>query len=124
MDAVILNNWAPTDYDKQYAFLSFNDISWKNWNDSTTAWNVDYVPCIFPAFNDSIAVPQTTNFGIVRTEKFFTDYCNVAKRNLGAGKRFVVVNSWNDYKKGNTLEPATSYGITYLEILKDQFTVK
>lgn len=123
MDAVILNNWAPTDYDKSYAFLSFNDISWRNWCDSTSAWNVDYVPCIFPAYNDSIAVPKTRNFGINRSEKFFIDYCNVAKRNLGKEKRFVIVNSWNDYKKGNTLEPASSYGTKYLEILKEQFTV-
>lgn len=124
MDAVVLNNWAPTDYDKSYAFLSFNDISWKNWCDSTSAWGVDYVPCIFPAYNDSISVPKTKNFGVERTEKFFVDYCNVAKRNLGEKQRFVIVNSWNDYKKGNTIEPATGYGTRYLEILKDQFTVK
>lgn len=124
MDAVVLSNWAPTDYDKSYAFLSFNDISWKNWCDSTSAWNVDYVPCIFPAYNDSISVPKTKNFGVERAEKFFVDYCNVAKRNLGEEQRFVIVNSWNDYKKGNTIEPATDYGTRYLEILKDQFTVK
>lgn len=124
MDAVVLNSWAPTDYDKSYAFLSFNDISWKNWCDSTSAWNIDYVPCIFPSFNDSIDNPKTKNFGVKRSEKFFIDYCNVAKRNLAKGNRFVIVNSWNDYKKGNTLEPAGSYGTRYLEILKDQFTVK
>lgn len=124
MDAVILSNWAPTDYDKSYAFLSFNDISWKNWNDSTFAWDIDYVPCIFPAFNDSISVPKTRNFGINRSEEFFIDYCNVAKRNLGKNEKFVIVNSWNNYKNSNTLEPASNYGTKYLEILKDQFTIK
>lgn len=58
-----------------------------------------------------------------RTEKFFIDYCNVAKRNLGS-KRFVIVNSWNDFCKGNALEPGEEYGTSSLEILKDQFSVK
>lgn len=123
MDAVVLTNWAPNDYDRSYAFCSFNDISWKNWCDSTSAWKKDFVPCIFSAYNDLKSNPKSKNIPVERSEKFFIDYCNVAKRNLGKN-RFVIVNSWNDYNKGNTMEPTTEYGDTYLSILKEQFTVK
>lgn len=123
MDAVILNSWAPNDYDRSYAFCSFNDISWKNWCDSTSAWKMDYIPCIFPAYNDKVSNEKSKNYIVERTEKFFIDYCNVAKRNLGS-KRFVIVNSWNDFCKGNALEPGEEYGTSSLEILKDQFSVK
>lgn len=123
MDAVTLTSWAPNDYDRSYAFCSFNDISWKNWCDSTSTWKMDFVPCIFPAYNDKVSTPGTKNLQVERTEKFFIDYCNVAKRNLGS-KRFVIVNSWNDFGKGNALEPGKLYGTESLDILKEQFTVK
>lgn len=122
MDAITLTSWVPNDYDRSYAFCSFNDISWKNWCDSTSAWKMDYIPCIFPAYNDLVSNPKSKNLIVERTEKFFIDYCNVAKRNLGS-KRFVIVNSWNDFGKGNALEPAKEYGTVSLDILKKQFTV-
>ncbi len=122
MDAVTLTSWAPNDYDRSYAFCSFNDISWKNWCDSTSAWQVDYIPCIFPAYNDLVSNSKSKNLKVERTDAFFTDYCNVAKRNLG-NCRFVIVDSWNDFGKGNTLEPAEGYGTRSLEVMKKQLSI-
>lgn len=114
MDGIVLNNWATADYDRFYAFYSYSDMNYKNWQTTLAAQNVDFVPCIFPAYNN----PATaTQYVFDRTDKNFTDYCNVAKRNIG-NDRFVLVNSWNDFQKGNALEPGKKYTTESLDILK------
>lgn len=123
MDAVDLSNWAPDTYERYYFINSFSDQNWKNWTDSTTTWNVDYVPCIMPAYNDKVMTPTSKLYDVARTPEAYTDYCNVAKRNMSK-KRLVIINSWNNFQFGTTLEPATEYGTTYLDITKAQFKVK
>ncbi|MGE5518559.1 MAG: glycoside hydrolase family 99-like domain-containing protein [Candidatus Dadabacteria bacterium] len=114
MDAIVLNTWSTTDYDRMFAFYSYSDMNYQNWKTTLGAWNVDYVPCIFPGWNNPSA---PTQYVIPRTEKNYVDYCNVAKRSMGK-QRIVMINSWNDFQKGNTLEPANEYGSQYLYITK------
>lgn len=123
MDAVDLSDWSTAVYDQSVFTLSFSDISWKNWTDSTTNWGVDYIPCIFPGFNDKVTTPKSKKYNIDRTEQFYTDYCNVAKRNMGKN-RIVLINSWNNFQLGTEIEPSVEYGDTYLKITKDQFKIK
>jgi hypothetical protein len=123
MNAVDANNWAPDNYDRSVFMNSFSDISWQNWTDSTKSWSVDFVPCILPAYNDKVMTPTSKLFDVSRTPEAYTDYCNVAKRNMSSN-RLVLINSWNNFQFGTTLEPAKEYGTTYLEITKSQFKVK
>ncbi|HEX7847933.1 MAG TPA: glycoside hydrolase family 99-like domain-containing protein, partial [Chitinophagaceae bacterium] len=114
------SNWSTDNYDRSVLFNPFSDMNWKNWTDSTTQWGIDFTPCIFPGFNDKKFAPTSKLYDIGRTPEFFTDYCNVAKRNMGS-KRIVLINSWNHFQMGTSLEPATEYGTTYLDITKTQF---
>jgi hypothetical protein len=114
MDAVVLTTWSTTDYDRQFAFYSYADMNYKNWKTTLEAWNVDYVPCIFPGWNNPSAATQ---YVIARNEKNYVDYLNIAKRSMGK-QRVVMINSWNDFQKGNTLEPTVEYGSNYLYITK------
>ncbi|MDT3400988.1 glycoside hydrolase family 99-like domain-containing protein [Mucilaginibacter terrae] len=123
MDGVDLNNWSTDVYDRATFMASYTDTNWKNWTDSTSKWKVDFVPAIFPAFNDKTMTPASKLYNIDRNAAFYTDYCNVAKRNMSS-KRIVLINSWNNFQLGTTLEPAKEYGTTYLEITKAQFKVK
>lgn len=122
MDAIDLNNWSTDNYDRSVFFPSFSDLNWKNWKDSTSTWSVDFVPCVFPGFNDKVMSPTSKLYTLERSEQFYTDYCNVAKRNMGS-KRIVLVNSWNNFQVGTSLEPAQEYGTTYLDITREQFKV-
>ena len=69
---------------------------------------------------ESVGVSDTCSFDFVvipGTEKNYVDYCNVAKRAMGKN-RLIFINSWNDFQKGNTLEPATEYTNQYLLLTK------
>lgn len=122
MDGVDLNNWATDNYDRSVFFNSFSDMNLKNWTDSTSKWNVDFVPCIFPGYNDKAMTPASKMYDLGRTTEFYTDYCNVAKRNM-SNKRIVLINSWNNFQLGTSLEPTTEYGTTYLELTRKQFKI-
>lgn len=123
MDAVDLSNWATDVYDRAYFFPAFSDQNQKNWSDSTTTWGVDYVPVIMPGYDDKTMTPTSKLYNIDRSADFFTNYANVAKRNMGK-KRMVFINSWNNFQLGTALEPSKEYGTTYLELTKSQFKVK
>lgn len=123
MDGVSMSDWSTNVYDRAVMMPSFTDLNWKNWTDSTTSWNMDFVPCIFPGFNDKAMSPASKLYNIDRTSRFFTDMTNVAKRNMGS-KRLVLINSWNDFQKGTSLEPAKSYGSSYLDISRQLFKIK
>ena len=104
MDGVNANNWTTDNYDRSVFFNTFVDMNWKNWTDSTKTWNVDFVPCIAPGFNDKAMTPASKNFDIGHTAEFYTDFTNVAKRNMSS-KRIVLINSWNNFQLGTAIEP-------------------
>ena len=122
MDAVDLTNWSTSNYDQSVFFNAYSDQNWKNWTDSTSNWKVDFVPCVFPGFDDKVMTPASKLYSLGRTPEFYTDYCNVAKRNMSS-KRIVLINSWNNFQMGTTLEPTKEYANTYLEITRKQFKV-
>lgn len=119
MDGIVLTTWNTPDYDRWWAFYSYSDLNYQNWKTTLEKMNVEYVPCIFPGFEDPNSTTQRT---IERTEANYVDYCNVAKRAMGKNQ-LVIINSWNDFMKGTALEPANEYNKTFLQITKREFKV-
>ena len=120
MDAIVLTSWNTPDYDRWWGFYSYVDLNYQNWKTTLEKMNVEYVPCIFPGYNEPSAATQRV---IERTEANYVDYCNVAKRSMGKNQ-LVIINSWNDFSKGTALEPSKKYGTTYLDITKREFKVQ
>lgn len=120
MDAIVLTTWSTTDYDRSFAFYSYSDLNWQNWKKILEGGNVDFVPCVFPGWNNPSTPAQ---YVIPRNEKNYVDYLNVAKRSMGK-QRLILINSWNDFQRGNTLEPATEYALEYLSITKRELKKK
>ncbi len=119
MDAVTLTTWNTPDYDRWWAFYSYSDLNYQNWKTSLEKMNVEYVPVIFPGYNEP---SQPTQRIIERTEQNYVDYANVAKRSMGKNQ-LVIINSWNDFSRGTHLEPSKKYGTKYLELTKREFKV-
>jgi hypothetical protein len=120
MDAVVLTNWNTPDYDRWWAFYSYNDLSWQNWKTSLEKMNVEFAPCIFPGYNEPNAPTQRI---IERTEANYTDYCNVAKRSMGKSQ-IVIINSWNDFTRGTSLEPSVKFNKQFLTLTKREFKIQ
>lgn len=122
MDGVNANNWTTDVYDRSVFFNSFVDMNWKNWTDSTKTWKVDFVPCIAPGYNDKAMTPASKMFDIGYTPEFYTDFTNVAKRNMSS-KRIVLINSWNNFQLGTAIEPTETYGNIFLQMTRKQFKI-
>ena len=120
MDGIVLTTWNTDDWDRAWAFHSYADLNYGNWNTSLGALNVDYVPSIFPGFHDA---DDEDEYVIERSEKNYVSYCNIAKRSMGENL-LILVNSWNDFQKGTTLEPTVEYNTDYLSITKREFKVE
>ena len=125
-DAVVLSDWKPDGnygYDRSVFFPAYIDQAFSNWNDSTNVWGIDFVPCIIPGFDDKTTSPSSKVFNVERSVEFYADMCNVAKRNLSSS-RIIMIDSWNDFKMGTTIEPTTEYDDDYLMVTKNQFTIQ
>lgn len=133
-DAMTLNAWKTRSYDLFYGYFSFLDINWNNWKTTLAKRDVDFVPCIYPSYNDRKYSKDSYyyTFGNEGKTDDFVKFCNVAKRNIGS-KNMVLVNSWNDWNYGTNLEPSeeksqeTGEGdvdyFNFLRTAKQQFKV-
>ncbi len=121
-DGITLNDWSTNMYDRYYSFFSFVDLNWTNWKNNIAQWNTDFIPCIFPSYNDRIYSSSSYKytFGQDGETSDYVNFCNVAKRNIGS-KNIVLINSWNNYQKGTNLEPSIENQSKFLDITKDQF---
>jgi hypothetical protein len=123
MDAVTLSDWSTDVYDRAVMMAPFMDINWKNWTDSTSKWDVSFIPNIFPGFDDKVGSASSKKYNIDRTPQLYIDFTNVAKRNMGK-ERLVLINSWNNFKLATEIAPSVEYGDTYLELTRKQFKVQ
>ncbi|MDE6152549.1 MAG: glycoside hydrolase family 99-like domain-containing protein [Muribaculaceae bacterium] len=123
-DGVTLNDWKTNVYDRYYAFFSFIDLNWANWRNTIKASGTDFIPCVFPSYDDrkNSSSSYYYQFGVDGDTKDYINFCNVAKRNLGS-RDVVLVNSWNNYQKGTNLEPTEENGGKYLTVTREQFKI-
>ncbi len=121
-DAVVPNTWKTRSYDLFYSYFSFLDINWNNWKTTLAKRNVDFVPCVYPSFNDRVYDKKSYyyTFGDNGELDDYIDFCNVAKRNIGS-HNLVIINSWNDWKYGTNLEPSDLKEGRFLDETRAQF---
>lgn len=125
-DGIVLSDWKAEGnygYDRSVFFPAYIDQAFKNWNDSTTTWGIDFIPIITPGFDDKKMSPSSKIYNIARSTDLYTAMCNVAKRNLGS-ERIITINSWNNFQVGTSIEPTEEYEEDYLNITKQQFKVQ
>ncbi|MBN9299869.1 MAG: glycoside hydrolase family 99-like domain-containing protein [Filimonas sp.] len=112
------------DWDRWYLLPQTMDQNWK-YSKQWFADNikVDYVPNISPAYSWKILSPTSVNPEYPRTDNgaMYKKLCNVAKLNASSTTRLILIDSWNKWDEDMQLEPAQSYGESYLDMTKKQF---
>ena len=121
-DGLSLRDWKTRSYDIFYGYFSFLDINMNNWQTTLAKRNVDFVPCIYPSYNDRVNTPSSYyyTFSEDGDTDDYVNFCNVAKRNIGS-RNIVLLNSWNNWTDGSNLEPSTLKENRFLEMTRRQF---
>lgn len=115
LDGNYTMNWYPAKYyERWYCFHSFTDMAWENWRSWSEKWGNDFIPCIYPEYFTS----EKGSRSIERSRENYTDFCNVAKRNIGS-QNLIIINSWNDFTNDTALEPTCEYGELYLDLTRE-----
>lgn len=118
-DSVTCTSMKPNTYDRRYGYFSFVDLNWTLWKETLDSWGMSFTPTIWTAYDRSNEKNPSGTYDVERTPENFRSMCNVAKRTVGED-RMVLLYSWNDFKFGASLEPAVSYGSSYLQIMREE----
>jgi hypothetical protein len=146
-DAVYITDFEINNYDRYLGIYSFYDYNNRYWQERLAPRGKEYIPMIYPAYDNRVNEPLSNNFLIARWKDSgnengpyivsadysettynlldikknpYQELANVAKRNVGPS-RIIMLRSWNNYGKGNTLEPTVEYQKDYLKYTKQFF---
>lgn len=125
VDAVTHNTYidmSTSDYDRYILFHNIVDQAWTYSAEKFTEYGLEYGATISPAYNPFITDPNARDLRVERDTEWFTTLCNVAKRS-STGANLVFIDSFNDWNYDKQVEPAQSYGVDYLNIIREQFKV-
>ena len=112
---------------------AYNDY----WSKATTAYGMPYFPNVSMGWDGSprsIPTAEVDHVGygphyiVGNTPARFKDALAIARDRLAQqpdtyGPRVLTINSWNEWTEGSYIEPDTTYGLGYLEAIKDVFGV-
>lgn len=102
-------------------FETVVDQAWQYHREVFEGQGLAYVPQVSPAFDRRFAAPASNDFVFERDGgEFFSAYANLARR--AATGPVVLVDSFNDFKVGNQVEPTESYGDAFLDAVAAEFT--
>lgn len=150
-DAVFITDVATSNKDRFDGYYSFMDVNYRYWQERMRTINKEYIPMIFPSFdNKAREAANTGNYIIPRyseekneayiitaaaeynegVEQVYnlTNYKQSPYKILGnvakrnvGQSRIILVYSWNDFRNGNNLEPTKEINDDYLRYTKKYF---
>ncbi|MDR0413478.1 MAG: glycoside hydrolase family 99-like domain-containing protein [Dysgonamonadaceae bacterium] len=83
-------------------------------------YGIDFMPSVSPSYNIYVNNGSYNSPIVAKDPGEFRKRCNVAKMNLGRTP-LVFVESLNNWQFESAVEPANTYGTTYLDIIREQF---
>jgi hypothetical protein len=114
--ANLSENW----YDRYIMYHKMCDQAWSFHQVEFEKIGIEYVPTISPSYNPKLNNPGSGNHVFEKNTDWFKAHCNVARKVAGEHK-LIILDSFNDWNRDTQVESATSYGESYLTILKQEF---
>ena len=107
-------------------FTKYTDRAEKDLNEwALTAAHADLplVPNLIPGYNETQISDRKREYPILeRDPDGFRELANLTQQRMDPELDAVVVTSFNEWPEYTAVEPAESYGTTYLEIIEDELT--
>jgi hypothetical protein len=124
VDAVTMDNMCNIGagaYERLYWFNQFINENFKYNREYIAAnYGIDFMPSVSPSYNAYVNNGSYNSPIVAKNPDEFRKRCNVAKMNLGRSP-LVFVESLNNWQYETQIEPANTYGATYLDIIRQQF---
>lgn len=86
---------------------------------ATREAGLGYIPNVMPGMNDTL-VPGRDNPVLERDPEGFREMCRTALDYVDGDLDAVLVTSFNEWPEYTSVEPAESFGTTYLEIVEER----
>lgn len=133
VDAVSLNSHihifeGPTNsfYDRYLLFEQYVDLGLRTISDEwERVGGAHHIPQLSPSIDPSISSANSNFLVVERDLDRFRTYCNSVKRATTAAvnpENIIIIDSFNDWNSDKQIEPAESYAMDYLDIIKSEFT--
>ena len=129
-----------------YSYIDYQYAYWQKFMQqygNKSNGTAEFIPMVMPAYDnyspnnkdyrlerytkDDVYLNTVPDKAKGEEEQFYRIYANVGKRNVG-DSRIIIINSWNDYKDGTSIEPTVEglpggYGTRYLQYTRKYFKV-
>lgn len=107
-------------YNRYELFENIVDQAWQYNKDIFAEQSLAYIPQVSPSFDRRIQAPASKDFVFERDNgDFFMMYANLARR--AATSPVVIIDSFNDFKVDNQIEPTEEYGTRFLDLVRESF---
>lgn len=104
----------------EYAdFVEYVNRATKEWLLAADHADLDFIPNIMPGMNDTL-VPGRDRPPIHRDADGFKEMCRTVRDRMDPDLDAALITSFNEWPEFTSVEPAESYGTTYLEIVRDE----
>ncbi|MDR2058070.1 MAG: hypothetical protein LBP83_07305 [Dysgonamonadaceae bacterium] len=150
-DAVFITDVATDNYERWTGYYSFMDFNYNYWQERMRPLGKEYIPIIFPAFDNKVREPSNNNFifprwdpqtdtpYVISAAAGYQDSGEAREYNMSSYKenpyktaanvakrnvgasRILLVYSWNDFRNGINLEPTTEIKEDYLDYTRQFF---
>lgn len=106
---------------KYQDFINHGDRLTKQWALVSDHFGLDYIPDLMPGMNDTL-VPGRNRPPIERDAEGFRELSRIVSSRLDPDIDALLITSFNEWPEFTAVEPTTSYGKTYLQIIGEEFT--
>jgi hypothetical protein len=120
-DAVSAYNMHISNEDVRNNFIELVDRKYNEWFTESKTSGVNFIPQVFPGFNDT-KVPGRENLPYPRSKEFFENLIRVARKYVDPKLNTMFVTSFNEWYENTQIEPSINYRFEYLQILKYYLT--
>ncbi len=103
---------------------------WRRWSTIAKKRGLQFIPQIWPGFDNTPLVNaggagnpdyHKTPWIMTRNSDKFVELLQFAKEVTTAPLNLILIESWNDFHEGHSIEPTKEYGFTYLDAVRRAF---